>query len=80
MHPLVRWQFVGGLKEEDRKAFLFTNIRDGKGRAYDIPVIVGGMAANREIYSTGMDCDLADIQHGSEVNFPPANLILCVRY
>lgn len=61
MHPLVRWQFVGGVKEEDRKAFLFNNIRDGKGRKYDIPVIVGGIAANREIYATGMDCELEDI-------------------
>jgi len=62
MHPLMRWQFVGGLKEEERKAFLFTNIVDGRGRKYEIPVIVGGMAANRAIYATGMDCDLADIQ------------------
>jgi UbiD family decarboxylase len=61
MHPLVRWQFVGGVKEEDRKAFLFTNILDGKGRKYDIPVIVGGIAANRAIYATGMDCNLEDI-------------------
>ncbi|MGY9001730.1 MAG: hypothetical protein ACKVIF_00920, partial [Rhodospirillales bacterium] len=61
MHPLVRWQFVGGVKEEDRKAFLFTNICDGKGRKYHIPVIVGGIAANREIYATGMDCKLEDI-------------------
>lgn len=58
MHPLVRWQYVGGLKEEDRKAFLFTNITDGKGRTYDIPVMVGGMAANRAVYATGMGCDL----------------------
>jgi len=62
MHPLVRWQFVGGLPEDARKAFLFTNIRDGKGRAYDIPVIVGGLAANRAVYATGMDCDLSAIQ------------------
>ncbi len=62
IHPLMRWQFVGGLKEEERKAFLFTNIKDGRGRKYEIPVIVGGMAANRAIYATGMDCDLADIQ------------------
>ncbi len=62
MHPLVRWQYVGGLQEDDRKAFLFTNIRDGKGRAYDIPVIVGGMAANRAVYATGMRCDLDDIK------------------
>lgn len=61
MHPLVRWQYVGGLKEEDRKAFLFTNIRDGKGRAYDIPVIVGGMAANRAVYGMGMGCPLDKI-------------------
>ncbi len=62
MHPLVRWQFVGGLKEDDRKAFLFTNITDGKGRKYDIPVIVGGLAANRAVYSTGMDCSLDEIE------------------
>ena len=24
MHPLVRWQFRGGIEEKDRKAFLFT--------------------------------------------------------
>ena len=29
MHPLVRWQFQGGMKESERKAFLFTNIHDG---------------------------------------------------
>jgi UbiD family decarboxylase len=62
MHPLMRWQFVGGLKEGERKAFLCTNIVDGRGRKYEIPVIVGGMAANRAIYATGMGCDLADIQ------------------
>jgi len=28
MHPLVRWQFRGGIAEADRKAFLFTNIID----------------------------------------------------
>lgn len=62
MHPLVRWQFVGGLKEEDRKAFLFTNIRNKQGRKYEIPVIVGGLAANRQIYAAGMNCDLEHIK------------------
>lgn len=62
MHPLVRWQFVGGMDEKDRKAFLFTNIVDGKGRPYDIPVVVGAMAANRAVYCIGMDCDLDQIQ------------------
>ena len=56
MHPLVRWQFRGGIEEKDRKAFLFTNVVDGKGRKYDIPVAVGVLAANREIYRIGMGC------------------------
>ena len=62
MHPLVRWQFVGGIAEADRKAFLFTNIVDGRGRKYDIPVVVGAIAANPEIYSIGMRAPLAEIQ------------------
>jgi len=45
MHPLVRWQFRGGIEEKDRKAFLFTNVVDSKKRKYDIPVAVGVLAA-----------------------------------
>src|SRR5262250_1791750 len=56
MHPLVRWQFRGGIEEKDRKAFLFTNVVDSKGRKYDIPVLVGGLASNREIYRIGLGC------------------------
>src|ERR1700738_1128117 len=56
MHPLVRWQFRGGIEEKDRKAFLFTNVVDSKKRKYDIPVAVGVLAANREIYRIGMGC------------------------
>jgi UbiD family decarboxylase len=62
MHPLVRWQFRGGISEPERKAFLFTNIIDGKGRKYDIPVLVGGLAANRAVYSCGMRAPVEDIQ------------------
>jgi UbiD family decarboxylase len=62
LHPLVRWQFTGGLAEADRKAFLFTNVTDGRGRHYDIPVVVGAIAANREIYSVGMGAPLDEIQ------------------
>src|SRR3974390_149362 len=62
MHPLVRWQFVGGIDQAERKAFLFTNITDGLGRKYDIPVVVGAIAANPEIYSVGMRAPLAEIQ------------------
>ena len=58
MHPLVRWQFRGGIAERDRKAFLFKNVVDGKARKYSIPVVVGALAANREIYRLGMNCPL----------------------
>ena len=62
LHPLVRWQFVGGLDEDNRKAFLFTNVTDGLGRKYDIPVLVGAIAANPQIYSVGMDAEVADMR------------------
>ncbi len=61
MHPLVRWQFRGGIAEKDRKAFLFTNVTDSKGRKYDIPVLVGGLAANKEIYRIGIGCPFEEI-------------------
>ena len=62
MHPLVRWQFRGGIPEANRKAFLFTNITDSKGRKYTLPVIVGAIAANAEIYRIGMGVErLEDI-------------------
>jgi 4-hydroxy-3-polyprenylbenzoate decarboxylase len=62
MHPLVRWQFRGGMEERDRKAFLFRNVIDSKGRKYDIPVVVGALAANREIYRMGIGCALEEIE------------------
>src|SRR5512132_3682297 len=40
MHPLVRWQFRGGIEEKQRKAFLFTQPTDGKGRRFDSAVLV----------------------------------------
>src|ERR1700686_5589958 len=54
LHALVRWQFQGGLREEDRRAFLFTNVVGAHGESYDIPVLVGGLAASPEIYATGL--------------------------
>jgi UbiD family decarboxylase len=57
MHPLVRWQFRGGIAEKDRKAFLFTHVVDSKGLRYDIPVAVGVIATNPEIYRIGMNVD-----------------------
>src|SRR6267154_1787743 len=32
LHPLVRLQFIGGIPEAQRRAFLFTNVVDGSGR------------------------------------------------
>src|SRR5258708_6173065 len=61
MHPLVRWQFGGGIAERDRKAFLFKNVVDAKNKKYDIPVAVGALAASREIYRIGMNCPLEKI-------------------
>lgn len=61
MHPLVRWQFRGGLPEPDRKAFLFTHPVDARGRNFHGSVLIGGLAGNREIYSIGMGVPLAEI-------------------
>jgi UbiD family decarboxylase len=61
LHPLVRWQFQGGLPEGERRAFLFTNVVDGRGRRYDIPVAVGALAASPRIYALGMGCPVEDI-------------------
>src|SRR5262249_61669782 len=54
LHPLVRWQFQGGLREDERRAFLFTNVVDGSGRRYDVPVAVGALAASVQIFALGM--------------------------
>lgn len=54
LHPLVRWQFQGGLPEDARRAFMFTNVHGVDGRKYEMPVVVGALAANPEIYSIGM--------------------------
>ena len=62
MHPLVRWQYRGGVEEEDRKAWLFNDVTDSKGRKYDIPVLVGGLAANQAVYKLGMGCELDQIK------------------
>jgi 4-hydroxy-3-polyprenylbenzoate decarboxylase len=61
LHPLVRWQFQGGLPEDKRRAFLFTNVTDGSGRRYDMPVVVGALSASPQIYALGMGRPLAEI-------------------
>ena len=61
LHPLTRWQFQGGLRDEERRAFLFTNVVGAKGEKYDIPVLVGGLAASPEIYAAGLGVPVGDI-------------------
>lgn len=61
LHPLVRWQFRGGIREEERKAFLFENIFDSRGKKFDIPVVVGALAGSKYIYAAGLGCSLGEI-------------------
>ena len=61
MHPLVRWQYRGGIAEPERKAFLFTQPTDSKGRRFDTAVLVAGLAANREVYRIGFGKPLDQI-------------------
>ncbi|MCC6777410.1 MAG: UbiD family decarboxylase [Hyphomicrobiales bacterium] len=61
LHPLVRWQFLGGVPEDKRRAFLFSHVTDAKGRRYDMPVVVGALAASPEIYAVGMGRSVAEI-------------------
>jgi UbiD family decarboxylase len=76
LHPLVRLQFIGGIPEAERRAFLFTNVTDAAGKRYDIPVAVGAIAASAEIYALGMGCDVGDIGRAwlDAINHPVAPL------
>lgn len=60
MHPLMRLQFRG-LPEKDRKAFLFENVIDSRGRKFDIPVACCMLGASKEIYGIGLMCDPEEI-------------------
>src|SRR5580700_11543211 len=62
LHPLVRWQFQGGLAEDQRRAFLFTHVTDSAGRRYDMPVAVGALGASPRIYSVGMGAPIDAIE------------------
>ena len=61
LHPLVRWQYRGGIAEENRKAFFFENVTDTKGTKFEMPVVVGALAGNPEIYCTGVGCKPEDL-------------------
>jgi UbiD family decarboxylase len=61
LHPLVRCQFLGGIPEDERRAFLFTNVVDSHDSHYDIPVTVGALAASPRIYAIGMGRPVEEI-------------------
>jgi len=61
MHPLVRWQYRGGIPEPQRKAFLFTQPTDSKGQRFDAAVLVAGLAANQDVYRIGFGKPLEEI-------------------
>ena len=57
LHPLVRWQYRG-LKEAERKAFLFENVSDSNGRDYPgRRVLVSGLSGTQAIYCLGLQCE-----------------------
>lgn len=78
MHPLVRWQFRGGIKEKNRKAFLFERAVDARGKEYDIPVAIGVLAANRRIYGIGLGSDPSKVNalwaEAKEKPVPPVEI------
>ena len=62
LHPLVRWQYRGGIPEEGRKGFLFENVVDNKGRRYPgQSVAVGVHAASKYVYAVGLGCKPEEI-------------------
>src|SRR5574341_2580294 len=61
MHPLVRWQYRGGLLEKDWRGFLFERVTGAKGRRYDTPVGVGVMAGSKYIVAEGLGCKPEEI-------------------
>lgn len=61
IHPLVRWQYRGGLKDSQRLGFLFENVVDSKGKKYPYSVAVGVMAGSVQIYATGLQCEPAEV-------------------
>src|SRR2546425_12760196 len=54
LHPLVRWQFQGGLKEDQRRAFLFTNVIDSAGHRYHIAGAGGAVGAAPPNFAGGV--------------------------
>ncbi len=77
--PLVRWQFRG-LDEHERKAFMFENVIDSRGRRYTMPVTVGTLAATTEIYAIGMKCEPDQIhERWTQAQLHPLDPVIVTR-
>src|SRR5258708_37148884 len=61
LHPLVRWQFQGGLKEDQRRAVLLTNVIDSAGHRYDNAVAGRPLAPPPAIYAGGVGRPVEEI-------------------
>ena len=63
LHPLVRWQFQGGLAEKSSAARSCSPTWSMRaGRRYDMPVVVGALAASPRIYALGMGRPVEEIE------------------
>ena len=58
--PLVRLQFRG-LAESERKAFLFDDVTDSRGRSFDASVAIATFAASRQVYAKALGADLDQV-------------------
>ena len=61
LSPLYKIQFRG-LPEEQRKAFLFTNVFDSRGKKYDMPVAMGVIGSNPDILAFSLQCKPEELQ------------------
>lgn len=61
MMPLAKWEYRG-LPDKERKAFLFENVTDVKGRKYHSSVLVAAHGASREVYAMAMRCQPEEIR------------------
>src|SRR5215470_7758949 len=71
LHPLVRWQFLGGVPEDKRRAFLFTNVietgddlRKPGGGLARLPVPVSTPGFDSAPYLTATLCITRDPDSG----------------
>jgi 4-hydroxy-3-polyprenylbenzoate decarboxylase len=54
--PLMRLQYRG-IADEQRRALLFEDVRDGRGSRFDIKVGTGVYGSSRDVTALGLGCD-----------------------